>query len=87
MSPGALLGHGFLAPVLQREQMGFPEGTPVQKPHPLHSAKVSKGLCRGSRRRLLFSLMVGRHFFLRIPVGQRVGSMWGRWKEHAHRLV
>ena len=41
----------------------------------------------GSRRRLLFSLMVGRHFFLRIPVGQRVGSMWGRWKEHAHRLV
>lgn len=25
---------------------------------------------RGSRRRLLFSLMVGRHFFLRMPVGQ-----------------
>lgn len=53
MSPGGLLGHGSLAPILQREQMGFPEGTPVQKPHPLHSAKVSKGLCRGSWRRLL----------------------------------
>lgn len=28
---------------------------------------------RGSRRRLLFSLMVGRHFFLRMPVGQEGG--------------
>lgn len=28
---------------------------------------------RGSRRRLLFSLMVGRHFFLRMPEGQEGG--------------
>lgn len=43
---------------------------------------------KGSRKRLLFSLMVGRHFFLRMPVGRgsrrhekQVGGSWGCSRE------
>lgn len=38
---------------------------------------------RGSLRRLLFSLMVGRHFFLRMP-GDEVGTMSCRWEALGH---
>lgn len=37
---------------------------------------------RGSRSRLLFSLTVGRHFFLRMPVAGRAGSMSNRQQQH-----
>lgn len=40
---------------------------------------------RGSLRRLLFSLMVGRHFFLRIPGGEEAGTMNCGWEALGHQ--
>lgn len=46
-------------------------GGPPRLPSLAEEAREDPVPCsRGSRRRLLFSLMVGRHFFLRMPVGR-----------------
>ena len=52
-------------------------GSPPRLPSLAEEPREDPVPCsRGSRRRLLFSLMVGRHFFLRMPVGQE-----GRYHE------
>lgn len=60
-------------------------GGPFRLPSLAVEAREDPVPCsRGSLRRLLFSLMVGRHFFLRMPGDKEVGTLGCGWEALGH---
>lgn len=60
-------------------------GGPFRLPSLAVEAREDPVPCsRGSLRRLLFSLMVGRHFFLRMPGDKEMGTLGCGWEALGH---